>query len=97
MHPAWDAVKAGGKLLHSRNPFQVLGRDLVSPSDVVLLWAPISGDSVTGGTRTAYEIAKNNAIPIYNAKVAGEVEDYLKTIGIDIPRHRDEPQEDLEI
>lgn len=97
VHPAWDAVKAGGKLLHSRNPFQVLGRDLASPSDVVLLWAPISGDSVTGGTRTAYEIAKNNAIPIYNAKVAGEVEDYLKTIGLDIPRHRDEPQEDLEI
>lgn len=97
VHPNWDAVKAGGKLLHSRNPFQVLGSDLASPSDVVLLWAPIAGDSITGGTRTAYELAKNSSIPIYNAKVPSEVEGYLSAIGIDIPRHRDEPKEDLEI
>lgn len=96
-HPNWGAVGAGGKLLHSRNPFQVLGSDLASPSDVVLLWAPIAGDSITGGTRTAYELAKTSSIPIYNAKVPGEVEGYLSAIGIDIPRHRDEPQEDLEI
>lgn len=97
VHPRWENVKAGGKLLHSRNPFQVLGRDLESPSDVVLLWAPISGESITGGTRTAYELAKNSSIPIYNAIRVGEVEGYLSAIGIDIPRHRDEPQEDLEI
>lgn len=97
VHPRWENVTAGGKLLHSRNPFQVLGRDLESPSDVVLLWAPISGKSITGGTRTAYELAKNSSIPIYNAIRVGEVEGYLSAIGIDIPRHRDEPQEDLEI
>lgn len=97
VHPRWENVTAGGKLLHSRNPFQVLGRDLESPSDVVLLWAPISGKSITGGTRTAYELAKNSSIPIYNAIRVGEVEGYLSAIGIEIPRHRDEPQEDLEI
>lgn len=99
VHPKWGFLTNGGKLLHSRNPFQVLGKDLASPSDVVLLWAPIAGKSVTGGTRTAYEIAKNSSIPIYNGFAPNEVEDYLASIGIDIPRHSEEQltQDDLEI
>lgn len=99
VHPKWEYLTNGGKLLHSRNPFQVLGKDLESPSDVVLLWAPTAGASVTGGTRTAFEIARASGIPIYNGKNPDEVEDYLKSIGFDIPRHSEEPltQDDLEI
>ena len=45
IHPAYHRLTGGVKLLHSRNAFQVLGRDLESPSLFVLFWAePIAFD-----------------------------------------------------
>ena len=66
IHPNWKAVSPGGKLLHMRNIYQVLGADLETPSDVVVFYAEPDGDSVKGGTRTAVELAKREGITVCN-------------------------------
>ena len=44
--------------LYTRNVFQVLGRDLNNPSDVLLYYAPVINSVPVGGTRIAYLIAR---------------------------------------
>lgn len=66
-HPNPEAIKGKPALkLHTRNVFQVLGDDLETPSDFVILWAPPYKDGVTGGTNMAYQIAAANDIEIFN-------------------------------
>lgn len=64
--PHWHNCNDYAKALHSRNAYQVLGDDLQSPSNVFICWGVIAGESIKGGTRTAFEIAKNNNIRIIN-------------------------------
>lgn len=64
--PHWQNCNDYAKSLHSRNAYQVLGDDLKTPSNVFICWTLITKDSIKGGTRTAYEIAKNNNIRIIN-------------------------------
>ena len=66
VHPNWDACSPSARKLHARNSFQVLGGDLEVPSSVLICWAPIQGDSIKGGTRTAWEIAKLYDVPRFN-------------------------------
>ena len=66
VHPNWDACSPAARKLHARNSFQVLGGDLEVPSSVLICWAPIQGDSIKGGTRTAWEIAKLYDVPRFN-------------------------------
>lgn len=75
IHPGWNAKKRdgtpvlsrGAKGMHARNCFQVLGRNLESPSDFLICWAPWGPDGhAKGGTRTAWVLAKNNNIPCFN-------------------------------
>lgn len=67
IHPNWKACSRGAKALHSRNVFQVLGHwDIDYPSKFVICWAPIVGTTVSGGTRTAVELAKSRGIEVFN-------------------------------
>lgn len=66
IHPVWENLKSGAKSLHTRNIYQVLGKDLATPSKFLVCYAKPQGDSVSGGTRTAYELAKQNKIPCFN-------------------------------
>jgi hypothetical protein len=66
VHPAWDKLTQGAKRLHSRNVFQVLGHDLDTPSKFLVCYAKPVGDSVSGGTRTAVELAKKWNVPVVN-------------------------------
>lgn len=66
IHPAWDRCSRGAKALHTRNIYQVLGSDLNNPSKFLVCWAPLQGDSIKGGTRTAWELAKKYNIPCFN-------------------------------
>lgn len=66
VHPAWDKLKQGAKNLHSRNCYQVLGKDLNTPSKFLICYAETQGKSVKGGTRTAYELARSADIPCFN-------------------------------
>lgn len=75
IHPAWEKCNQDARELHARNLFQVGGPDLFlrdskpvfgKPSEFVLCWAPVVGNSVSGGTRTAVEAARVLDIPAYN-------------------------------
>lgn len=82
IHPNWNACSKGAKTLHSRNIFQVVGH-LKKPvnSKFVLFYAPISGDSITGGTRTAVEYAKSldiECINLFTEEGIHRIENYLK-------------------
>lgn len=73
-HPAWDKIKRdgspvlsrGAKALHTRNVYQVLGKDLNSPSTFLLCWAEPTPDGVKGGTNTAVQLAKKHGADIIN-------------------------------
>lgn len=64
IHPNWSVLSQGAQKLHGRNVYQVLGKDLKSPSDLLICWTK-NGESV-GGTRTAIELAKKYGVPIIN-------------------------------
>lgn len=63
-HPNPKACSAVAQILHMRNGFQVLGRDLLTPVKFVLCWTP-EGKS-GGGTGQAIRIAKAHNIPVYD-------------------------------
>ena len=69
IHPAWERLKPGAKKLHGRNVFQVLGKDLDTPSKFLVCWAPVDKHGVPkGGTRTAWVLAQRENIPCFNLK-----------------------------
>ena len=63
-HPSWNFLSDGGRKLMIRNTFQILGKDLETPSSFVVCWTP--GGKITGGTGQALRIAKSLSIPIFN-------------------------------
>lgn len=70
IHPLGDALRArpGIFSLHSRNMFQPLGRDLLTPSKYLYLFAKPTKDGkhVEGGTRSAHYLATYHRIPTIN-------------------------------
>jgi len=71
-HPCWDKLSQYAKKLHSRNVFQILGKNLCDPVDFVVCWTEDGCHSnntrtiLTGGTGTAISIADYYDIPIFN-------------------------------
>ncbi|WAX21680.1 hypothetical protein [Stenotrophomonas phage RAS14] len=70
IHPNWSAMGNGGKGLHARNTYQILGREHDDHVDFVLCWT--YKGIVDGGTRTAIMVAREFNIPVLNF---GEVTD----------------------
>jgi len=60
----WHNCSIPAKRLHTRNIFQVLGKDLRTPSQFVMCWTPNGKD--VGGTRTAIVLAKQRGIEVIN-------------------------------
>lgn len=79
-HPAWNRMGAYVKKLHGRNAFQVLGRNLKSPSRYLICWTPDGCTSheqrtiKTGGTGTAISIASANKIEVINMAIPAELD-----------------------
>lgn len=71
-HPTWIKLPEYVKKLHARNVFQILGKDLRSPSNVVICWTPdgcinhFDRTVNTGGTGTAISVAYFSQVPIIN-------------------------------
>lgn len=66
-HPAWHNCKPGVQRLHTRNVYQVLGKDLDKPSKSLVCWAePTKDGGVKGGTGMAVSIAQQCGVPIIN-------------------------------
>jgi len=75
LHPFWPRLGEYAKALHTRNVFQVLGRDLQTPSKFVICWTPDGADGQmvktsrdTGGTGTAIRLAAERGIPVVNLR-----------------------------
>lgn len=71
-HPAWNRCSDYAKKLHGRNAFQILGKNLSTPSKMVICWTPDGCKShkartiKSGGTGTAISIADKYNVPIFN-------------------------------
>lgn len=69
IHPNWYKMTKAGKLLHSRNVLQVLGKNLDSPSKFLIFCSDQdSKGEVKGGTRTAVVLGKEYGIPCFNIR-----------------------------
>jgi hypothetical protein len=64
IHFNYAKLSQGAKKLHTRNGFQILGKDFNTPSKLVIAWTK-NGEEV-GGTRTALVLAKEHKIKIHN-------------------------------
>jgi hypothetical protein len=64
IHPTWHRCSDYVRKLHARNCFQVLGRDLRTPSSFLVCWT--LGGADIGGTRTAIVLARNHNIEVIN-------------------------------
>lgn len=71
-HSAWDFLPEYARKLHARNVFQILGKDLQTPSSIVICWTPDGAEKSeqtskkTGGTGQAIRVADAYNIPIIN-------------------------------
>jgi len=85
-HPAWHNCKPRARRLHGRNVFQVLGRDLNSPSSFVVCWTPDGCTTdkarsiTTGGTGTAISVADHYKIPVFNLARPDHKSTFIKEI-----------------
>lgn len=85
VHPAWSRCSSGARKLHARNAYQVLGRDLSTPSKFVVCWTP--GGALRGGTRTAIVIAEEHGVPVVNLGAPRAVwQPRLEEMGICVER-----------
>lgn len=80
IHPAWHRCNDYSKNLHARNCFQVLGRDLKTPSEFLICWTT-DGRHI-GGTRTAIKLAMNNNIPVINLGIKEDYDAVLEKLQI---------------
>jgi hypothetical protein len=65
-HPAWKRMGEPAKLLHGRNCYQILGKNLDTPVNFVLCYCPVENGELRGGTAQALRVALDYNIPIIN-------------------------------
>jgi hypothetical protein len=69
-HPHWSGLSAEERRLRARDVHQVLGRDLASPTGLVLCWTADGSVDGTGpsveGTGQALRIAHHHGISVFN-------------------------------
>lgn len=86
LHPGWNYLKQGAKLLHSRNTYQVLGRTLDKPSEFTVCWTSDGAETLeqlspkTGGTATAIRLSLLRGIPVFNFKNEASIERFKQFI-----------------
>jgi hypothetical protein len=71
VHPKWDQLNQAVRKLHTRNVYQVLGKDLDTPSDFVLCYAKLKKGLPQGGTAQAIRVAEMFHVPIINLAIFG--------------------------
>ena len=78
-HPAWSRCSPAAQKLHARNGYQVLGRSLDAPADVVICWTP--GGTGSGGTGQAIRIARARGIPVHDLGRPEVLARYIERLG----------------
>lgn len=64
IHPAWENCSESARKMHGRNIYQVLGRNMDDPVDLIICWT--KGGKEIGGTATAIRLAKFLGIDVLN-------------------------------
>lgn len=83
IHPAGRRLRGFAREAHIRNMYQVLGQDLNTPSDLVILWAKPKGKlEVDGGTNSAFQLARLYKIPTFNLYNQEDKEELWKHLNI---------------
>lgn len=77
-HPYWNNLKQGGRKLMARNSYQVLGKDLNTPSNFIVCYT--ENGSAKGGTGQAIRIAKYYNIPVFDAGSYNNIKDFKKVL-----------------
>jgi hypothetical protein len=80
IHPAWHRCTPKAKLLHGRNCYQVLGKSLDKPSNVVICWT--KGGKIVGGTATAIRLANDCYVPVINLAVFQDDEKIMEWLKV---------------
>jgi len=100
LHPVWESLTETAKKLHGRNVYQVLGRALNRPSQLLICWTPDGMESArertrnSGGTATAIALAERHQIPVFNLAKPGSLtrlNTFLREKGITPPPHVEAP------
>jgi len=71
-HPAWDHCNSTARRFHTRNVYQIGGRELAVASDAVICWTKHGKGG--GGTGQAIRIAKSLEIPVFDLAVCSDQE-----------------------
>ncbi len=66
-HPAWNRCTDGAKKLHTRNVYQVAGRDLNTATNFIVCWT--KDGKREGGTGQALRMASYLEIPIFDLAI----------------------------
>jgi hypothetical protein len=84
IHPNWKACDSVAKLLHGRNVFQILGHNMNEPSSMLICWGEMTKNgSIKGGTRTAWELAKQEGVKrLMNLADPEEYAKALRWVGV---------------
>lgn len=82
IHPVFDRLSRGAKALHTRNVYQVLGKDLKTPSKVLFCYAQPTKNGVKGGTNTAVQLAIQHGIRVYNFYLKEDIEEVCNKLRI---------------
>lgn len=89
-HPAYKYLKPQVKKLMNRNVYQVLGKDLNTPSEFVICYTSDGCKShstrtnKTGGTGLAISVASKNNVPIINLGNTDDLNMVLNILGLEI-------------
>ena len=89
-HPAYKYLKPQVKKLMNRNVYQVLGKDLNTPSEFVICYtndgckSHTTRTNKTGGTGLAISVASNNNVPIINLGNTDDLNRILNILGLEI-------------
>jgi hypothetical protein len=82
VHPNWGNCSQGSRSLHARNVYQVYSETLDHPIKALICWAPLDGDSIKGGTRTAWELARRAGARLINLNRTDDYEWALRFLMI---------------
>ena len=77
-HPYYKRISKGAWKLHARNAHQVLGRDLNTPSRIVICFSSTN----KSGTNQAIRIANAYGIPVYNLALNQDNKEIIERLSI---------------
>ena len=89
VHPAWRFLPPWMRELHTRNVFQVMGKEISEPCEFVLCWTPDGAQREadtskrTGGTGTAIKVADRFGVPVFNLKNDDALDKLGEFLGVD--------------